>query len=79
MSTHMASGLLKPEDLDGSCEEGVNEKLNVGAVVRLKSGGQEMTVSAIGMNCTIYCVWMDQTGFIQKESFPRVCLNLVDP
>jgi uncharacterized protein YodC (DUF2158 family) len=53
----------------------------VGDVVRLKSGGPDMTVNAVGVgicNDQVYCVWFDgkKKG---GESFPPEALEAVEP
>ncbi len=52
------------------------KKIEIGDVVRLKSGGPAMTVAKVEGK-EIACVWFD--GKTQRaDAFPSVCLELED-
>lgn len=45
-----------------------------GDVVKLKSGGPDMTVSQVKMDSVFEVVYFDQTGKLQTSNFYGVCL-----
>ena len=59
---------------------GSNQKLKIGDVVKLKSGGPDMTVNGFGSDAkTLQCVWFSGKHFEKVESyyFPPDALQLV--
>lgn len=49
-----------------------------GAVVRLKSGGPEMTVHHIGDNHMAYCQWFLDNGELKTHHFNPLALIVLD-
>jgi len=49
----------------------------VGDVVRLKSGGPEMTVKNITPEGFVSCIWFDPDGQYDQTTMPASCLELV--
>lgn len=61
-------------------EVGTMSGLKVGDVVRLKSGGQKMTVTFTGgthMDGSVRCVWHDGEGKVHREWFPEEAIAVV--
>jgi uncharacterized protein YodC (DUF2158 family) len=56
-----------------------NGQLEVGDIVRLKSGGPDMTVEEIETNCTrpVRCVWFDAHHDRETANFLASTLQLV--
>jgi len=52
------------------------EKIEIGKVVVLNSGGPPMTVAAVSSG-SYECVWISEAGEALQYSFPAVCLTLV--
>ncbi len=49
--------------------------MNIGARVRLKSGGPLMTINEIEDDGTVTCVWFDASGKLQYANFkPEVLM-----
>ena len=49
--------------------------MNIGARVRLKSGGPLMTINEIEDDGTVTCVWFDTSGKLQYANFkPEVLM-----
>ena len=48
----------------------------VGNVVRLKSGGFNMTIETVEENKPVYCTWFDWNGILQHSSFDKRVLKL---
>lgn len=52
----------------------------VGNVVRLKSGGFNMSIESVGENTTgvtpIKCVWFDFGGNLKRDSFDKKTLSV---
>ena len=55
----------------------MEDNIKAGDVVRLKSGGPEMTVGAINGNKIAVCRWFLKDGTLGVKKFPLVALNLV--
>lgn len=59
-------------------------KIEVGSVVRLKSGGPAMTVTRRENACiadTVMCAWIDNVcdrAIVCRDLFPISCLSLVE-
>ena len=59
-------------------------KIEVGSVVRLKSGGPAMTVTRRENACiadTVMCAWIDNVcdrPIVCRDHFPVACLSLVE-
>ncbi len=53
------------------------EALEIGDVVILKSGGPEMTVSALGLPGTVFTVWFDGKDNICSSDFNEECLKKI--
>lgn len=55
------------------------EQFQVGDVVRLKSGGPQMTVADTGEDMSgrqmVWCMWFDEKGARQQETFPPEALD----
>ena len=58
----------------------MDEKIEVGDVVKLRSGGPEMTVERIRPE-SLYCVFFDQNHELQTVTFddPAVCQKIERP
>jgi uncharacterized protein YodC (DUF2158 family) len=50
-----------------------------GDVVRLKSGGPEMTVRCLMPKDAAVCDWFDDGGCLDNKAFPAVCLTPTQP
>jgi len=50
-------------------------KFAPGQVVRLKSGGQSMTVVAVGEDA-IECIWVGEEGDLFRETIPAIALDV---
>jgi len=48
--------------------------INVGDVVKLKSGGPFMTVSIVNPT-EVYCKWFDTENHLNEDSFPKDSLD----
>ncbi len=55
-------------------QKGKTNMFEKGDVVKLKSGGPDMTVSAIKKDCIFEVVYFDLTEKLQVNSFHGVCL-----
>jgi uncharacterized protein YodC (DUF2158 family) len=55
-------------------ENGEAEEIQLGDIVRLKSGGCEMTVLALGPHGEVRCVWFDAENHLQRSNFTRSTL-----
>jgi uncharacterized protein YodC (DUF2158 family) len=55
----------------------ITRPLRVGDAVRLKSGGQPMTVEAVRSENSVECVWMRPDGKIERCVFSALSLFLV--
>ena len=60
------------------------EKIKVGDVVRLNSGGREMTAMVLFDDDEplpsfpgpgVHCVWFDGDGQLQRDDFPLACIK----
>jgi uncharacterized protein YodC (DUF2158 family) len=53
--------------------------LHIGNVVRLRSGGPNMTVEREPPKADdgVHCVWMDHTGQARRSEFPRRTLDKI--
>ena len=47
----------------------------VGNVVRLKSGGFNMTIETVEADKPVYCTWFDWNGILQHSSFDKCVLK----
>jgi uncharacterized protein YodC (DUF2158 family) len=54
----------------------MENKIKIGDVVRLKSGGPVMTVTAIDKN-EVTCKWFNDANIIEISYFPEDALKLV--
>jgi uncharacterized protein YodC (DUF2158 family) len=55
-------------------------KFGIGDVVRLNSGGPNMTVTLYEeAKKIVYCKWVNESGQLQTEPFPDACIILVKP
>ncbi|ULG01946.1 hypothetical protein phiA047_0215 [Aeromonas phage phiA047] len=55
-------------------QKGKTNMFEKGDVVKLKSGGPEMTISQVKMDSVFEVVYFDQTGKLQISNFYGVCL-----
>jgi uncharacterized protein YodC (DUF2158 family) len=55
----------------------ITRPLQVGDVVRLKSGGQTMAVADVRGDKNVECVWMRPDGRIERGVFSALSLSLV--
>ena len=46
-----------------------SQKLKIGDVVKLKSGGPDMTVDVVTSNANLGCVWFPEEHFDKVESY----------
>lgn len=46
----------------------------VGDIVRLKSGGPDMSVESLSASGYANCVWATADGQVERHGFPVVCL-----
>jgi uncharacterized protein YodC (DUF2158 family) len=51
------------------------EGFKIGDVVRLKSGGPNMTVTSQENNGDLVCKWLDSGGKLSMHSFPAAALD----
>lgn len=56
----------------------IQESLKVGDIVTLKSGGPEMTVSALGLPGTVIAVWFDGNEQLCSDEFNEHCLDKIN-
>lgn len=63
-----------PPSLHASVQNDVTPKFERGALVRLRSGGPAMTVSAVKGD-QVECVWTDDTGQPNDATFPAIILQ----
>lgn len=54
------------------------EKIKVGMVVRLKSGGPQMTVKFYTISGTWQCSWFDTKGELKESDFAEEQLEVVE-
>lgn len=66
------------------------EQISIGSVVKLKSGGPQMTIMAYGTKIElggifsknvedkehVKCQWFDTTGILHEDTFPIASLKL---
>ena len=57
----------------------MSEKLKVGDIVKLKSGGLKMTVNSLLSDQSVACVWMTSEGEIQTITLRIEAVELVAP
>jgi uncharacterized protein YodC (DUF2158 family) len=60
----------------------MDENIQAGDLVRLKSGGPNMTVTQVGETAmlkvrSVWCVWFDHKMVQQSETFPIVSVEKV--
>jgi uncharacterized protein YodC (DUF2158 family) len=57
----------------------VSDSIQVGDVVRLKSGSPNMTVTSVGEDLggtmTVWCAWFDQKAAQQSGAFPLLAVE----
>jgi uncharacterized protein YodC (DUF2158 family) len=53
--------------------------MKIGTDVRLKSGGELMTVSGTRRDGFIFCMWFDARGKVWRNTFPKDTLVVVLP
>ena len=63
-----------PPSLHASVQSDVTPQFERGALVRLRSGGPAMTVSAV-KGGQVECVWTDDTGQANDATFPGIVLQ----
>lgn len=56
-----------------------SNKIEIGDIVRLKSGGPQMTVDwmADGVNCQVFCIWFSSGGECNRQAFRPTSLVLM--
>jgi len=57
----------------------MSEGFKSGDVVRLKSGGPEMTVRSLRGDGIVLCTWFDMREALKEESLPQVVLKAAVP
>jgi len=56
----------------------MTEKITIGGVVQLRSGGQEMTVIEVAKDY-ICCQWFTKSGTLKTNKFSPTCLQKQEP